>query len=319
MKLKIIVLLLLCSLISFGQSRALLNEISVDLNNELEGSELRGNSYWLYFKKNQDNEIESTNEFRFPKYLYSTIINVLDKHVDSLVVDQSYQLSVYHDLYSSKIYTYVDTVFRHEGFPNFNNYLSRPKIGLGQFQDKLHDELRSYQQEVDTLSLSDWRQPIFILVEPFVENHQVITKNKLAKYLDRSLSVPWTKPIYHANPINAIAEISLRKGFRSIDKLNPVYRYHDFVHTYFALRQQYRDSWVGFVDREIDLPDSPELMVSIIFNPVTLKVENPVIHNGDPEKAMGLIGWIEKLNLTESLFYWRTMAEAKRTYYFIKS
>ncbi|MFB5946730.1 hypothetical protein [Albibacterium profundi] len=317
MKSKITILLLLCSLMSFGQSRELLNEISIDVGKELEGSELRGSRYWFYFKKNQENEIKRTNEFRFPEHLNPTIISLLEKYADSLVMDEVYRLSVYHDVYSSKVYAYADTVFSHDGvFVNSNNYLSRPKIGLGQFQDKLHDELRSHQQEVDTFSLSDWRKPIFILVEPFDEKHQVITENKLVKYLDSSLNVPWKKPIYHANPINAIAEIRLRKGFLSIDKLNPVYRYHDFVRFYFALRQQYKNTWVGFVDREIDLPDNPELMVSVIFNPLTLKVENPVIHNSDPEKAMLLIDWIEKLNLSERMFYWRYMAEAKRTYYF---
>lgn len=299
---------------SFGQSRTLLNEISIDVGKELEGSELRGNRYWFYFKKNQENEIKRTREFRFPEYLNSTIINVLEKYVDSLVVDELYQLSVYHDIYSSKVYAYADTVFSHDGMlVNSNNYLSRPKIGL---TDKLHDELRSHQQEVDTLSLFDWGKPIFILVEPFAEKHQVITENKLVKYLDSSLNVPWKKPIYHGHPINSIAEIRLQKGFLSIDKLNPVYQFHDFIHLYFALRQPYKNTWVGFVDRETDLPGNPELMVSIIFNPLTLKVENPVIHNGDPEKALQLIDWIESLNLSERMFYWRDMAEAKRTYYF---
>lgn len=293
-----------------GQSRHLMNQISLDLNRELEGGKLRNSRYQFYFEKTEGNTIHYSRE-NFP---YPDLTKILIRYTDSIVTGQRYRVAIYHDLYSSKVYTYTDTAIKLDGFPNFDNYLSYPKDRF-QFMENIYSELRKHQKEIDTLKWSDWKQPIYLFVDQRA-SHEVIKTNKLVKYLDSSLRIPWSRPIYHANAINVIAEIRLDKSFLDVDSGSLlVRRLHKPIQVSYVLPKQYGNKWVRFGQRQPAFAGG--IMVSFIFNPLTLKVENAVILEGDSEEATRLIDWIKELNLPENIFYWPNVPYATRTYFFI--
>jgi len=295
---------------SMGQSRHLMNQISLDLNRELEGGELRNSRYLFYFEKTEANTIHYSRE-NFP---YPDLTEILTRYADSIVTGRRYEVSIYYDLYSSKVYASMDTTIKFDGFPNFDNYLSYPKGGF-RFIENIYSELRRHQNEVDTLTWSDWNQPIYLFIDQRA-SHKVIKTNKLVKYLDSSLRIPWSQPMYHANAINVIAEIRLDKSFLDVDSGSLlVRRFHKPIQVSYVLPKQYGNKWVRFGQRQPAF--SAGIMVSFVFNPLTLKVENGVILEGDSEEATRLIDWIKELNLPENMFYWPAVPYATRIYFFI--
>src|SRR5690606_33432422 len=130
------------------------------------------------------------------------------------------------------------------------------------------------------------------------------------------LSVSWSRPMYHANAINVIAEIRLDKSLLNVDidsRSIILRQLHKTIQVSYVLPKKYGNKWVRFGQREPSF--AGEIMVSFIFNPISLKVENAVILKGDSEKATQLINWIRELNLSENMFYWPGMPHAARTYF----
>lgn len=55
---------------------------------------------------------------------YPGLTKILNRYIDSIMMDQRYRVAIYHDFYSSKAYAYTDITIKSGGFPNFDNYLS---------------------------------------------------------------------------------------------------------------------------------------------------------------------------------------------------
>ena len=295
---------------TMGQSRHLMNQISLDLIHELQGGELRNRRYHFYFEKTESNTIHYSRK----DLPYPDLTKILNRYADSIATGQKYLVKIFHDLYSSKVYAYTDTVIKFQGFPNFDNYLSSPRYA-SRFVERIYSELRRHQNEIDTLTRSDWQQPIYVFIDSRA-SHKVIKPNKLVKYLDSSLRIPWSRPMYHANPINAIAEIRLDRTFLKVDSGSLLTRrLHKPIQVSYVLPKQYGNEWVKFAQKQPDF--SGGILVSFIFNPLTLKLENAVILEGDTEESTRLIAWIKELDLPENMFYWPGMPYATRTYFFI--
>src|SRR5690606_30451312 len=97
MKSGIAVLLLLFTIQAFGQSRHLMNQISQDLNHELEGGMLRDTRLGVRFEKEAGRIIYSYNGFPDPG-----VSRVLNQYADSLMVGRTYNALIYYDRHSSQ-------------------------------------------------------------------------------------------------------------------------------------------------------------------------------------------------------------------------
>jgi len=308
MKFGIAVLLLLFTIQSLGQSRHLMNQISQDLNHELEGGMLRDTRLGVRFEKKADRIIYSYNGFPDPG-----VSRILDRYADSIMLGRTYNALIYYDRHSSQAYAYVDTVSCSPLFINYDQSTGFPLVHRQSFMDSVYTELRKYRQAIDSLKASDWAEPIYLLIGN--ETPEVIKSNKLVRYLDTSLRISWSKPHYHGYQMNSIAEIRLDKSYLDIMDRRLLLKNFFDVQVSYVLPEHYRNQWVGFSEREPEYPGN--IMVSFVFDPTVQKLVNPVILKGEYDDATPLIEWINESNLPGTMFHWKSNPFAKRVYFLI--
>ena len=308
MKSGIAVLLLLFTIQSFGQSRHLMNQISQDLNHELEGGMLRDTRLGVRFEKEAGRIIYSYNGFPDPG-----VSKVLNQYADSLMVRRTYNALIYYDRHSSQAYAYVDTVSSSPLFINYDQSTGFPLVHRQSLMDSVYIELRKYRQAIDSLKASDWSEPIYLLIGN--ETPEVIKSNKLVRYLDTSLRISWSKPYYHGYQMNSIAEIRLDKSYLDIMDRRLLLKSFFEVQVSYVLPEHYRNQWVRFSEREPEYPGN--IMVSFVFDPTVQKLVDPVILKGEYDDATPLIEWINESNLPGTMFHWKSNPFVKRVYFLI--
>lgn len=222
MKGVITILLLLFSTYCMGQSRDIMNEISAEINRELEGGTLREARSYFQFHREGDRIM-----YRASDAPYLNFTTILARYADRLIAGQSYEVSIYHDRYSSKVYANMDTVYVYRTFGNNDEFVGHAVAPRLSFIDSIYTELRSHGQPVDTLGWSDWAEPIYLLISR-IDSPEVIKTNKLTTYLNKSLKIPWRRSYLRGNQVNSIAEIRLNKSYRNVtDRYNMIELYYD--------------------------------------------------------------------------------------------
>lgn len=304
------IFLLFLSVHSMGQSQQLMNQISLDINRELEGVILRDTRYHFHFWKNEEDTIDYYG-FGPPSLALKNIIN---RYADSIPLGERLIVSVYHDAYSPKVYAYTELIIPSGVFGNYSDLPSYPEGGMLSLLETIYSELRTRRNEIDTLSKTYFGDPIHIFIDSLA-SHRIIKGNKLINYLDSSFRIPWNRAIHNGAVIDVIAEIRLDRFFLKEDNREALRRYHKDVQISYVLPKQFGNKWVRFDEREPEY--SGDIMVSFVFNPLTSKVENPVIIKGDLDAAIPLIDWIKELSLPTKFFHWPGIPYASRIYFFI--
>jgi hypothetical protein len=310
MKSVILFSIMLLSIPSLGQSRHLMHEISREINRELDGGMLRDVRSYFQFHREGDRIVYREGDAPYPN-----VSRILSSYSDSLIAGQNYEVSIYHDRFSPKAYANMDTVYIYRTFGGNNDeFVGFANVRRKSFIDSLYTELRSHGPAVDTISYSDWAEPIYLLISGN-DSPDIIKTNKLVPYLSKSLKIPWQKPYLRGNQVNSIAEIRLKRSYRNIVDRHIMMELYFDMQVSFALPGRFKNQWVRFASEEPEHPG--EIMVSFVFNSLTLKVENPIILKGSHDEATPLINWIESRKLPESMFYRHTLRYAKRMYFFI--
>lgn len=310
MKLLLSSFMLLLAVNCMGQSQRLMNKISLEVNQELEGSTFTNSGYCFWFEIQEDYSLL----YSITEIQKAPFTKILSVYLDSLKIGQQYRITLAPDPYSSKVYTYMEKVDIQPGlFPHYTNYLSKPEVGKFQFLHCMYTELEKHQDAVNRLTKDGWQDPISVHIDS-TGQHKVIKPHPLVKYLDSSLQIPWTLPLYHGKTINAIAEIRLDKAFFNLDDRHSARLHRDAIQVSFILPTPYQNKWVRFSKVKPQYPG--DVMVSFVFNPITQNVENPIVSHGDSRKATQLIEWLKALDLSSDLFYWSSLPIAKRTYFF---
>lgn len=308
------VLLLLCFAIKLaaGQTISSFNRIAKALNEAFEGTELRGQrvSYTISITSEGKIIVAPTSKDSIG---IGTLKDLLSRHVDSLMPGRKYYASIYFDEYTAKAYAvfYQPTV--QVGFPNYDNYFPQPRGGFKELIQTIRDDLYRHREQLDSVQWEDWYNGITWLIDS-----SGAVKSAYGGYLDRMLDsaklIGWIPGIYYGYPMRAIVRIRIDKEFVLAKQEPNTWRYlRDWVRTSYVLPDQYQGKWVRL---EKDTPKpSGQTVVSFIFNPVTLQMENPVIHQGPVAEAKEFVTWLEKRQWDTKLFYWKEWPYAIRSYF----
>jgi hypothetical protein len=315
--------LMLCTIASFGQSQALYNKIAQELNHELEGGQLRGQSITILFSKNKEHRISYSHVSSYPRSANESIdkeiARVLSQYVDSLVQGEEYGARIYYDMYSTKAYTVITnmTPYNHL-FINLDNPFSSPKNGMSHFMNTIYTDLSKHKTILDTLSRTDWNKPIELLIDS-TGLRSLVGSSKLVNYLDSTLRISWNPSIYNGAQIATIVDIRLDRirFMRNNEVLSREDRIREINNVTFAyaLSKKYQNNLVKFESYQKKL--TGEICVSLVFNPLTSKLENPVILNGNTDEAKKFITWLKGLYWHPNKFYRPAFPYATRSYFYI--
>lgn len=239
---------------------------------------------------------------------------VLTPYVDSLVPNQEYHTTIYFDEYSAKAYAtfYQPPVV--VGFPNYDNYLPQPRDGFKRLLETIRSDLHRHRAKWDAIQHEAWSKEIVWRIDS-TGAVKSTSGGGLDRLLDCTKSMRWTTGLYYGYPMkNAVVRIQMDTAFM-LAKAEPNKWYHprDWVSVSRMLPDYYQGKWVRF-EKDTPMP-SGQTVVSFIFNPVTLKMENPVIHRGKASEAWEFVAWLEKREWNARLFYWRDYPYATRSYF----
>ena len=239
---------------------------------------------------------------------------VLTSYVDSLVPNLKYQTNIYIDEYSAKAYATFYQLPEGVVFPNLDNYLPEPRDGFKRLLETICIDLRRHRAKWDTIQHEEWSKEIVWLIDS-TGAVKSTSGGGLDRLLDSTKSIRWTTGIYYGYPVkNAVVRIQVDTAFMLAEaEPNKWYHFREWVSVSRMLPDYYQGKWVRF-EKDTSMPNG-QTVVSFIFNPVTLKMENPVIHRGKASEAWEFIAWLEKREWNARLFYFGDYPYATRSYF----
>ena len=291
-----------------AQSPQPMNEIAAAISQAFEGTNLRGRRF--------DYSISITDGKLtiFPNYRDSigTIIKkVLRAYTDHLVPSEKYRSTVYFDEHTAKAYATFFQPPNYKGlFPNFDNLLPEPSDGFKQWKQTIYRDLYQHRKALDTVLLSDWYKEVSWVIGP-TGTATPVTNTPFHCYLNSTKLITWSPGVYVARPATIMVHIQLDRA-AALSGTAPSEAGNDIRFTY-VVPVQYKGKWVQWEKDGYKV--SGRTIVSFIFNPVTLRMESPLIHSGTIDEANALIAWLSKQPWKPTDVYWKATPYATRSYF----